>query len=142
MSSPTKTGGGGAGSFLGRPRIIPPSASQGKPLTLPRNAASCRRDGSSMSYNLCNFKSSSNYVSRCSSNSRTSSSSNWIALLTTDVVFALGLSWDFFMNPLRRRTGHWCVFHVWPCSMRSLQLSVFQFSLNDAASRLCDCSAQ
>ena len=39
-------GGGGAGSFLGRPRTIPSCASHSRPFTLSRNPASCRRDGS------------------------------------------------------------------------------------------------
>ena len=39
-------GGGGADSFLGRPRTIPSCASHSRPLTLSRNPASCRREGS------------------------------------------------------------------------------------------------
>ena len=46
MFSPTRMGGGGASSFLGRPRTIPSCASHGGPFTLSRNPASCRRDGS------------------------------------------------------------------------------------------------
>ena len=44
--SPTRIVGGGAGSFLGRPRTIPSCASHGRPFTLSRNPASCRREGS------------------------------------------------------------------------------------------------
>ena len=72
----------------------------------------CSSGLGSTSYSLCYFKSLSYFLSLCSSYFRTSSSRIWIALLTSDVVLALGISKDLSMNPCAVALVTGTFFHV------------------------------